>query len=37
MLCRKFPLLKSPEKLRAQDMIWEKICRELGWEFIPSI
>lgn len=32
-----FPLLKSPEKLRAQDEIWRKICAELGWEYIPSI
>ena len=36
-LSDRFPLLKSPEKLRAQDMIWEKICKELGWEFIHSI
>lgn len=32
-----FPLLKSREKLFAQDQIWEKICKELGWQFIPSI
>ena len=32
-----FPLLKSREKLRQQDKIWELICRDLRWEFIPSI
>ena len=32
-----FPLLKSREKLQQQDMIWEKMCGELEWEFIPSI
>lgn len=29
-------LLKSREKLHQQDLIWEKICEELGYEFIPS-
>jgi len=32
-----FPLLKSREKLRQQDKIWEAICKELKWQFIPSI
>ena len=32
-----FPLLKSPQKLREQDMIWKKICNYLNWEFISSI
>jgi len=32
-----FPLLKSAEKLRAQDQIWRKICADLKWEFIPTI
>jgi hypothetical protein len=31
-----FPLLKSPSKLREQDELWEKICKYLRWEFIPS-
>ena len=31
-----FPLLKSTEKLRAQDDIWKKICAELHWEFIAT-
>lgn len=31
-----FPLLKSPSKLREQDELWEKICKHLKWEFIPS-
>jgi hypothetical protein len=32
-----FPLLKNREKLQVQDSIWEKICRELQWQFIRSI
>ncbi len=32
-----FPLLKSPEKLRMQDKIWKAICRDLKWQYIPSI
>jgi hypothetical protein len=32
-----FLLLKSREKLWQQDRIWEKICAELGWQFIPSL
>ena len=32
-----FPLLKSREKLQQQDQIWEKICKSLLWEYIPSI
>jgi hypothetical protein len=31
-----FPLLKSREKLYIQDQIWERICRELQWEFIKT-
>lgn len=32
-----FPLLKSRSKLRAQDNMWKKICKECSWEFYPSI
>ena len=32
-----FPLLKSKEKLHQQDVIWKKICRDLHWEFIPTV
>ena len=32
-----FPLLKSREKLYQQELIWEKICADLGWQFIKSI
>ena len=32
-----FPLLKSRPKLYVQDETWEKICADLGWEFIPSL
>ena len=31
-----FPLLKSREKLQQQDNIWEKICYDLQWQYIPS-
>ena len=31
-----FPLLKSREKLQQQDNIWEKICKDLKWQYIPS-
>jgi len=31
-----FPLLKSKEKLYIQDRIWEKICKELQWQFITT-
>ena len=32
-----FPLLKSKEKLRQQDVIWKCICNELQWEFIATV
>lgn len=32
-----FPLLKSKEKLHQQDLIWKKICRDLSWEYIPTV
>lgn len=31
-----FPLLKSREKLQQQDIIWEKMCHDLKWQYIPS-
>lgn len=31
-----FELLKSREKLRMQENIWEKICNDLYWPFYPS-
>lgn len=31
-----FPLLKSKEKLRQQDVIWKGICNELKWEYIAT-
>ena len=36
-LASMFPLLKSRSKLRVQDEIWEKICEDRGWKYIPSI
>tara|TARA_R110002012_G_scaffold201651_1_gene370662 strand:- start:133 stop:1137 length:1005 start_codon:yes stop_codon:yes gene_type:complete len=32
-----FPLLKSKEKLHQQDIIWQKICKEVKWEYISTI
>ena len=32
-----FSLLKSRDKLHGQDLIWAKICKDLNWEFIPSL
>ena len=32
-----FSLLKSREKLHNQDLIWQKICMDLNWQFIKSI
>jgi hypothetical protein len=32
-----FPLLKDREKRIEQDNIWQQICKELDWEFIPTI
>jgi len=32
-----FPLLKSREKLLQQDKIWKLICKDLNWQYIPSI
>ena len=30
-------LLKSQEKLRQCDNIWKLMCRDLNWEFIPTL
>lgn len=32
-----FSLLKGRDKLYKQDRIWQNICSDLEWEFIPSI
>lgn len=32
-----FPLLKDRQKLYQQDIIWEKICQDMKWEYYPSI
>jgi hypothetical protein len=32
-----FPLLKNRDKLYMQDKIWQKICYDMGWEFIRTI
>lgn len=31
-----FSLLKSKDKRREQDIIWNKICKDMGWKFYPS-
>lgn len=31
------PLLKSKDKLIQQDLIWKRICKDLNWNYIPSI
>lgn len=31
-----FKLLKSPEKLKQQERIWQKICNDLGWKYHSS-
>jgi len=32
-----FPMLKDREKRIEQDEIWKNICKDLQWEFIPTI
>lgn len=32
-----FILLKARNKLRGQDILWEKICEEVNWDFYPSV
>jgi len=31
------PLLKDATKQKAMDEIWKKVCRDLDWEYIPTI
>jgi hypothetical protein len=31
-----FPLLKNRDKLYLQDKTWQKICGEMGWQYIPT-
>lgn len=35
-IVKAFPLLKSDERLLEQDVIWEKICNDLGYTFYSS-
>ena len=32
-----FPMLKDKVKRMEQDEIWKKICKELNWEYRPTI
>ena len=34
---KSFPMLKSIDKLVAQDKIWKNICEYLEWKYIPSV
>jgi hypothetical protein len=36
-LQKSFPLLKSRSKSYAQDLIWKKICKDVGFPYEPSI
>ena len=36
-IAKLFPMLKSREKLKEQDILWKNICKYLKWQFIPSI
>jgi hypothetical protein len=31
------PMMKDREKQFEQDMIWKKVCKDLDWEFHPSV
>jgi len=35
--CKYCPLLKSREKLHNHDMVWKKICKDLGWPYHRSL
>ena len=32
-----FPMLKDRDKRIEQDEIWKNICKELNWQFIPTL
>lgn len=36
-LIHHFPTLKARSKIYEQDKVWKDICKELRWEFIPTI
>ena len=36
-LAELFPMLKSRDKLKEQDILWSNICKHLKWQYIPSI
>ena len=31
-----FKLLKSPDKLKQQERVWQKVCADLGWDYHSS-
>lgn len=34
---QEFPLLRHPDNLRKHDTMWQAICKELHWVFIPTL
>jgi predicted nucleic acid-binding Zn-ribbon protein len=32
-----FPLLKNRDKLYQQSKVWQKICADMGWQYIPGV
>ena len=32
-----FPLLKNRDKLYLQDKTWEKICEDMGWQYVRTV
>ena len=32
-----FPLLKNRDKLYQQSKVWQKICEEMSWQYLPNI
>lgn len=35
--CHEIQMLRSKRKIESNDAIWQVICQDLGWQFIPSI
>ena len=35
-LLKYFPISKSKQKRKQNDEKWEKICKDLNWDFIPT-
>jgi hypothetical protein len=35
--CHEIQMMRSKRKIESNDAMWEPICQDLGWQFIPSI